>query len=79
MDMFLDSSRTERSEKVTKIIERLAHSLVELRVDAMYDANGEFQSDNSAIGVANISKFQDQLHWGGSDTKDYVLTFCYRH
>lgn len=79
MDMFLDSSRTERAEKVTKIIERLAHSLVELRVDAMYDANGEFQSDNSAIGVANISKFQDQLHWGGGHKKSYVLTCCYGH
>lgn len=45
MHAFFDSKRPERSERVRKIVQNLSRTLVELRVDAMYDASGEFMTD----------------------------------
>lgn len=56
MDMFFDGTKSERSPRVASIVENLAHSLVELRVDTMYDSTGEFQTDSFVTDRAKISE-----------------------
>lgn len=57
MEMFFNGAKGERSARVNEIIENLAQSLVELRVDTMYNAAGDFQTeDNPKTDLDKIGK-----------------------